>query len=192
MTFVLRRRRLLTFNCSLPTGRLVTIRYTADETVRSAADRLYDLLKLGESERDDALLLGPRGPPLPLDDKLSSHTEHNNATLKLVSASLADIDRLPPVGTSWRPRDDASRTSVTSFGPGAAPHMSYTRMLRSRTDGIIRGDLGKDLNNRWGPTRLRPLKLRPRRRADRDKGRDIALADRYANRKYHDIRFFSP
>ena len=63
--------------------------------------------------------------------------------------------------------------------------MSYTRRLRTQTDGIIRGDLGKDLNNRWGPTRLKPIKLRPRNRADRDTGRNIAKANNYANRKYN-------
>ena len=175
MTFVLRRRRLLTANCALPTGRLVTIRYTADETVASAQARLHDLLGLDAVERSRAVLLAPTSAPLPLADKLSSHTEHNNATLKLVSADLLDA-ALPPL-----PRPAA---------PRAAPHMSYTRMLRSRTDGIIRGDLGKDLNNRWGPTRLRPMKLRPRRRADRDRGRDINQGDRYANRKYNYVSSF--
>ena len=175
MTFVLRRRRLLTANCALPTGRLVTIRYTADETVASAQARLHDLLGLDAVERSRAVLLAPTSAPLPLEDRLSSHTEHNNATLKLVSADLLDA-ALPPL-----PRPAA---------PRAAPHMSYTRLLRSRTDGIIRGDLGKDLDNRWGPTRLRPMKLRPRRRADRDRGRDINQGDRYANRKYNYVSSF--
>ena len=180
MTFLLRRRRLLTVNLALPTGRLVTLRYTANETVESVAERLHDLLKLSPEERAASLLLGADGGALPLDARLSAYAEHNNATLRLVSRALLR-DEPPPA----LPAVDRSPATRCLAAAAREPHMSYTRRLRTQTDGIIRGDLGKDLANRWGPTRLRPIKLRPRGPLARDAGRNMPRANSYANRKFH-------
>ena len=84
LTFLLRKRRLLTVNIRLPNSRTSTIRFGMRETVervtvtRQGAEADY------RREKSGAHLRSCEDVPLPLTDFMVKHVPHNNSTLLLL------------------------------------------------------------------------------------------------------------
>ena len=140
LTFLLRKRRLLTCNIRLPNSRTSTIRFGMRESVGECFSRLSKALKLTLAERKVARLCDLRGRPFALSDFMVKHVPHNNSTLLLL-----------PV----RPGTDCA-PPLPPLEPGEEPDMSYVRHLREATTELARHDTKVDVRDRWGPQKPLP------------------------------------
>jgi len=140
LTFLLRKRRLLTCNIRLPNSRTSTIRFGMRETVGECFSRLSKALKLTLAEKKVARLCDLRGRPFALSDFMVKHVPHNNSTLLLL-----------PV----RPGTDCA-PPLPPLEPGEEPDMSYVRHLREATTELARHDTKVDVRDRWGPQKPLP------------------------------------
>ena len=137
----------MTLNVLLPTNRLITLRYDANECVATACGRLHALLGLSAAERRAAVLATMDGRVVDRTARLASVVPHNNATLRLASALFLAGPSAPPRGRSGARIPE--------------PHLSYTRTLRETTESIIKKEIVGDVRGRWGPARaLKPAESR--------------------------------
>ena len=139
LTFLLRKRRLLTVNIRLPNSRTSTLRFGMRETVGECFSRLGKALKLTVAEKRVARLCDLRGRPFSLSDFMVKHVPHNNSTLLL----------LPRAGAPCAP-------PLPPLEPGEEPDMSYVRHLREATTELARHDTKVDVRDRWGPQKPLP------------------------------------